>query len=228
MIAKWAQSIDGKIATRTGESQWISGPQSRRWVHLTRARVDAVLTGIGTVRADDPRLTARDVPVRRVATRVVIDPGLELGPDARLLTEAGGPVVRVAPLAEEAGSHAAPKGDGSTVLRVPGCGRAVNLRAMLAALSQRGCATVLTECGPGITSELLAQNLINELHVYIAPTLCGDDVARSAIRGHARPVLADWPRFRTVMARRSGADIQVVLRQSEAQQGPGQPGLKIG
>lgn len=221
VIAKWAQSIDGKIATRTGESQWISGPQSRRWVHLTRARVDAVLTGIGTVLADDPRLTARDVPVRRVATRVVIDPGLELPPNARLLTEAGGPVVRVAPVTDEANDLLAPKGEASSVLRVPGRGRAVDLRATLAALSAMGCASILTECGPGLTSELLAQNLINELHVYIAPTLCGDDLARSAVRGLDQPALAAWPRYRTVLSRRCGTDIQVVLRQSAAHPGLG-------
>lgn len=214
VIAKWAQSIDGKIATRTGESQWISGPASRRWVHLTRARVDAVLTGIGTVRADDPRLTALGVPVRRVATRVVIDPGLELPPTARLLTEAGGPVIRVAPHAADAPVRGDPKGDPAAVIRVPGEGRVVDLHAALAALAARGCATVLAECGPGLTSALLAQNLINELHVYIAPTLCGDDLARPAVRGMNSPALADWPRFRAVLARRCGADVQVVLRQS--------------
>ena len=75
---KWARTLDGKIATRTGESKWISNPLSRRMVHRERGRVDAIVTGIGTVLMDDPRLTARNVRIRRVAKRVVIDRSLRI------------------------------------------------------------------------------------------------------------------------------------------------------
>ncbi len=85
VITKWAQTLDGAIATSTGDSKWISSEQSRGLVHRLRARVDAIVVGVGTVLADDPLLTARGVPVRRRARRVVVDPQLRLPADARLL-----------------------------------------------------------------------------------------------------------------------------------------------
>jgi len=78
VIVKWAQTVDGNIATRTGDSKWISNEDSRHIAHEVRARVDAIIVGIGTVMQDDPMLTARDVKVKRMARRVVIDPTLKL------------------------------------------------------------------------------------------------------------------------------------------------------
>ena len=88
VIAKWAQTLDGRIATGSGESRWISNEASRRMVHRERGRVDAILTGIGTVLSDDPLLTARDVRIRRVARRIVIDPHLKTPLDAKLVQTA--------------------------------------------------------------------------------------------------------------------------------------------
>ncbi|MFQ5491899.1 MAG: bifunctional diaminohydroxyphosphoribosylaminopyrimidine deaminase/5-amino-6-(5-phosphoribosylamino)uracil reductase RibD, partial [Phycisphaerae bacterium] len=88
VILKWAQSLDGCIATRTGNSKWISSPLSRRWVHRLRARVDGILVGINTVLKDDPLLTARDVPIRRVATRIVLDTRLRLPARSQLVQTA--------------------------------------------------------------------------------------------------------------------------------------------
>ncbi|MEX0741671.1 MAG: bifunctional diaminohydroxyphosphoribosylaminopyrimidine deaminase/5-amino-6-(5-phosphoribosylamino)uracil reductase RibD, partial [Phycisphaeraceae bacterium] len=88
VIAKWAATLDGAIATATGHSQWISNPRSRRVVHHLRSRVDAIIVGIGTAIADDPRLTARDVTVRRLACRVVLDPHLKLPADSALVRTA--------------------------------------------------------------------------------------------------------------------------------------------
>ncbi len=85
VMLKWAQTLDGYIATRNGHSQWVSGPQARRWVHQQRSWVDVIMTGIGTVLADDPQLTARGVKLRRVARRVVIDPSLKLPLHSRLV-----------------------------------------------------------------------------------------------------------------------------------------------
>ena len=89
VIAKWAQSIDGKIATHTGDSKWISGPESRRLAHRLRARVDGIMVGIGTVLADDPLLTARDVPIRRTATRIILDTHLRLPLTCQLVKTSG-------------------------------------------------------------------------------------------------------------------------------------------
>src|SRR5690606_21802882 len=123
VIAKWAQTIDGRIATRTGESQWISSEPSRRMVHRLRARVDAILTGIGTVKADDPLLTARGVTrVRRTARRVVIDPLLEIPPESGLVRSASQAPLTVACTEEAAESAAAARlaARGVEVLPLPG------------------------------------------------------------------------------------------------------------
>src|SRR5436190_8347297 len=91
VTVKWAQTIDGKIATRSGESKWISNEASRKMVHRERGRVDVILTGIGTVLKDDPLLTARKVRQRRVARRIVIDPDLQIPLSAKLVTTAEAP-----------------------------------------------------------------------------------------------------------------------------------------
>ena len=111
VIAKWAQPLDGRIATATGQSRWISNDASRRQVHQLRARVDAVMVGVGTVIADDPQLTARDVRRLRVARRVVVDPSLRIPLDATLLRSldaghGGGPVM-IATAQDAIDAHAA-------------------------------------------------------------------------------------------------------------------------
>src|SRR5690606_31569209 len=93
VIVKWAQTLDGLIATHTGDSRWISNERSRRHVHELRARMDAIVIGVGTAIADDPRLTARGVEVKRAAMRVVIDPRGRLPATARMLNDVGPPVL---------------------------------------------------------------------------------------------------------------------------------------
>ena len=157
VIAKWAQTIDGKIATRTGDSRWISNEHSRRVAHELRARVDAVMVGVGTVIADDPSLTARDVEVRRVAKRVVIDPHRRTPKHAKLLND-GGPDVM---FADE------PK-------------------AALEMLSRAHHATnVLVEGGSKLLGSMFDQGLIDRALVFIAPKLAGDASAVGAVSGRS-------------------------------------------
>lgn len=217
VIAKWAQTIDGKVATRTGQSQWISGERSRRLVHLTRARVDAVLTGVGTAKADDPMLTARNVPLRRVARRVVLDPGGELPPGSKLLNSPDAGPVLVFSADGAPGTGALPAGvlrESSALL--PGepsrHGRfdlAIVLRTLRDA---HAVSSVLCECGPGLQSELWRAGLIDELHVYLAPRLMGDDQAMAALRGFAFEHLADVPRMDLVLSKRVGEDVLLAYR----------------
>ncbi len=212
VIAKWAQTLDGKVATRTGESRWISGERSRAAVHRTRGRVDAILTGISTVKADNPRLDARGVTIRRRAARVVIDPALQMPAEAAMysVTE-GGPIVRVASADAKARQPAEPRREEQVVF-VPGDGRHIDLRAMLATLASRSISTVLSECGPGLQSALLAAGLVDELHIYLAPTILGDGEARAAVRGWANGALADAVRFERVFSKSIGPDTLLVLR----------------
>ena len=190
VIAKWAATLDGAIATRTGQSQWISGDASRRIVHECRARVDAVLIGVGTAISDDPQLTARDVAARRIARRVVIDPHLRLPDDAKLLT-----TLDVAPLtlaisegthAEQADRCASLEQRGVEIVALPDHPdheALLDATPLLRHLCEaHGATNVLVEGGAGTTGRLLAQGMIDELMVFIAPKLIGDGAGIPPLR----------------------------------------------
>lgn len=223
VIAKWAQTIDGRVATRTGQSQWISSEPSRRMVHRLRSRVDAILTGIGTVRADNPLLTARGVPrVRRVARRVVVDPLLETPPTSalvRAIARAGG---GGAPLtigcAEMALSLRAAARDallaaGAEIIGLPGEPERLDLSVLLRHLAAAHHASnVLVEAGPGLVGSLAAGQLIDEAVVFIAPMLMADEHARPLAAGHIAPWLSDARRYELVRMTRRGPDAVLVYR----------------
>jgi diaminohydroxyphosphoribosylaminopyrimidine deaminase/5-amino-6-(5-phosphoribosylamino)uracil reductase len=183
VIAKWAQTLDGKIATADGDSKWISGEASRRIVHELRARVDAVMVGVGTVIADDPSLTARDVKVRRVARRVIVDPHGRTPAHAR---------VRQSP--------------------PPTSFIGDDLRGSLQQLAAEGATNVLVEGGATLLGHLFAQGLVDEAMVFIAPKVLGDAAALDAVRGRSVARIADaWPlSLREV--RRVGDDVMLRLR----------------
>lgn len=163
VIAKWAQTLDGKVATRVGDSQWISNEHSRRRVHELRARVDGVMVGIQTVIADDPMLTARGVDVKRDATRVVIDPNARMPETARLRTEPGPPLM-VAP-------------DPHVALR-----RLVD---------EHDALNVLVEGGSRLLGTMMDAGLVDELWVFVAPKLLGDADGLSAVTGGPRDLVSD-------------------------------------
>lgn len=216
--AKWAQTVDGRVATRTGESQWISSPASRRLVHRERGRVDAILTGLGTVLHDDPSLTARDVRVRRVARRIVVDPRLELPLDSRLartarevpvhviadqdLIAAGPPSVAAL---RNAGTHlhGAPRGSDDLLVLAPA------LRDLSAELD---LATVLVEAGPGLLSRLFIEDLVNEAWVFTGPLLLGDEHATPPLHGRRAERLLDGVSLELEHLRRRRDDVVALYR----------------
>jgi diaminohydroxyphosphoribosylaminopyrimidine deaminase/5-amino-6-(5-phosphoribosylamino)uracil reductase len=221
VIAKWAQTIDGRIATRTGESKWISNESSRRRVHQLRARVDAVLTGIGTVIADDPMLTARGVRLRRTASRVVVDSDLDLAPESLLARSAREVPTIVAcdrDLANSGftgGARQRLEEAGVIVLGVPPDpgGRGIDLRAMLEQLWRvRGIATVMVEAGPGLLGSLCDADLIDEAVVYVAPMLLGDELAKGVAAGRLAESLSQARRFDLLRTRRVGHDVELTYR----------------
>lgn len=217
VIAKWAQTADGATATRTGESKWISCERSRRMVHRLRARVDAILTGIGTALADDPMLTARGVRVRRCARRVVLDPELRLPPSSRLVRSANEAPVTVYVRADGLGG----RGDAASELRaagveiigVPASPAGLDLHHVLLDLSGRyGAQTVLTECGARLLGSLFDADLVDDALVYIAPRIMADPRAHFAAVGGAKPGLGDLAAFELLSVRRSGADAMLWMR----------------
>ncbi|MFM9145822.1 MAG: bifunctional diaminohydroxyphosphoribosylaminopyrimidine deaminase/5-amino-6-(5-phosphoribosylamino)uracil reductase RibD [Phycisphaerales bacterium] len=178
VVAKWAESADGRIATRPGEPRWISGERSRAMVHRERARVDAVLTGMGTVMVDDPLLTVRGTRARRTPLRVVWAPRLGMPPDRAIVgTARAGPTLGAAPAGAIAG--AAREADG---LRAHGIDvlAAADEGALLSELGRRGVATVLVEAGSGLVRPMVARGLVNAAWVFTSPHELGDAGPRSA------------------------------------------------
>jgi diaminohydroxyphosphoribosylaminopyrimidine deaminase / 5-amino-6-(5-phosphoribosylamino)uracil reductase len=187
VLGRIAQSLDGRIATTTGASCWISGPADIIHTHRLRALFDVVLVGAGTVRADDPRLTTRAVegpsPVR-----VVLDPERRL--DARYQVFQDGPPTLLACAEDAAGPDALGQ---ATVLRLPRAGAGLCLQTLLAALADRGLHRVFVEGGGITVSRFLAAGVLDRLHVTVAPLLLGDGVPAFVLP--PAPTLAGVPRF---------------------------------
>lgn len=213
VTVKWAQTIDGKIAARGGDSKWISNARSRRFVHRVRGRVDVVLTGIGTVLADDPVLTARGVRVRRRARRVVIDPEIETPAESKLARSAGegfvGLVVDPAALEGKGRERAARLHEmGVSIQPAPMGDGLIDLRAVLGALAgQLDATNVLVEAGAGLVGSLHDQGLIDELMVFTAPMLAGDASALGPVRGRELGAIAEAARMRLCSVNRIGEDV---------------------
>ncbi|MBY0261257.1 MAG: bifunctional diaminohydroxyphosphoribosylaminopyrimidine deaminase/5-amino-6-(5-phosphoribosylamino)uracil reductase RibD [Phycisphaerales bacterium] len=217
VIAKWAQTIDGRVATRTGESKWISCEASRRRVHRLRARVDAVVTAIGTILSDDPILTARGGWTRRrVARRVVIDPGLEIPENALMVQTLGEAPLTIVCADESLRSQSAKVGVltalGAEVISL-GMNDEVDVEAILRHLSEVHEATnVLVEAGPGLLGRLFDADLVDEAHVYIAPKLLADESAKPAARGRVAERLSDAKVYGLERVKRIEDDVWAVYR----------------
>ncbi len=213
VIAKWAQTIDGKIADRGGGSKWISCAASRRRVHALRGRVDCVLSAIGTVLADDPLLTARGVKLRRVSRRVVIDPELKVPESGRLVGSVGdGPLTVVAgPLAGVQREKASRlRGAGVEVIEVDRGPCGIAMEPVLRDLAARcGVSTVLVEAGPGLLGRMFAEDLVDEARVFIGAMMLGDVGAPSAARIGDEIPLGAAKRMRVRRVRRVGEDVMV-------------------
>jgi diaminohydroxyphosphoribosylaminopyrimidine deaminase/5-amino-6-(5-phosphoribosylamino)uracil reductase len=181
--AKWAMTLDGKIATRTGNSKWISNDRSRQLVHSLRGRMDAIITGIGTVVADDPMLTARP-PGPRTATRIVLDSTLRLPANSRLATTAQDTPVLIATTGRATQHQAsALRHLGCEVLSVESDGGKPSVPALLSELGRRRYTNVLIEGGMDVLGSFLEAGAIDEVHVFIAPRLLGGAAAKTPIGG---------------------------------------------
>jgi diaminohydroxyphosphoribosylaminopyrimidine deaminase/5-amino-6-(5-phosphoribosylamino)uracil reductase len=180
---KWAMTLDGKIATRSGDSKWISNEASRRRVHELRGRMDGILVGIGTALADDPQLTARP-PGPRTATRLVLDSHARLSPDSVLVRTARDTPTLVATTADLPAERAAAlEAAGCEVLRLPSPGGKPDVAALLAELGRRRWTNLLVEGGGEVLGSFRDAGLIDEVHVFIAPRLAGGAAAPGPVGG---------------------------------------------
>ena len=199
---KTATSLDGRIALGNGESQWITGPQARRVVHEMRAAHDAVLTGIGTVLADDPEMTARGVGAARQPLRCIMDTRGRTPVDCAMVRSAGeGPVLILTGEGRETPAYR----DGVEVEALPMRGGWVVPEAALAALAARGVASVMLECGGRLAASFLTAGLVDRIEWFRAPVVIGGD-GQGALRPLGLIALADAPRMRLEHARAVGED----------------------
>jgi diaminohydroxyphosphoribosylaminopyrimidine deaminase/5-amino-6-(5-phosphoribosylamino)uracil reductase len=171
---KAAASLDGKTALNNGISQWITGPDARRDGHRWRARACAILTGIGTVRDDDPQLLVRDVETTRQPLRVVVDSRLETPLSARILQ--GGPVLVAGAVDDEKRANLL-RAAGAEVVLLPNAAGKVELKDLLEELGRRGINEVHAEAGFKLNGSLLREGLVDELLLYLAPCLIGHDAS---------------------------------------------------
>ncbi len=203
VTAKFAMSLDGKVATAAGESRWISGEESRMLAHHLRATSDAVMVGIGTVLADDPRLTVRDVPVRGAQPlRVVIDSNGRLPSASAMLAEPGETLVfTAAGRATDLGSKAA-----SVATSTDG---AVDLAEAMAHLGGRGATSVLVEGGPTLLGALFDAGLVDKVVAFVAPVVLSGATAPGPVGGGGISAIADALRLERVRYEHAGNDMMI-------------------
>ncbi|MBL8811071.1 MAG: bifunctional diaminohydroxyphosphoribosylaminopyrimidine deaminase/5-amino-6-(5-phosphoribosylamino)uracil reductase RibD [Planctomycetaceae bacterium] len=207
--AKWAMTLDGRIASRTGHSQWISGEESRAHVHWLRGRMDAIITGAGTVRADNPRLTARP-PGPRVPLRVVVDAaGTSLSDNCHLVQTAREiPVLACVSRRCDESTISRLKNAGIEVLQTSSVEH-VSLTEVLESLGQRQMTHVLLECGPGLLGAFQDQQLIDEVHVFVAPKLVGGTAACPPIGGQGHDRIPELPSLKSCRHTILGQDVLI-------------------
>lgn len=209
VVLKLASTLDGRIATATGESRWITSPEGRAAVHRLRARMDAIVVGSGTALADDPELTVRrGSRVVHRPLRIVVDGSLRVGPDARLHRgEAGRSWVLCSERASAARRRALGRA-GVVLIDVPRRGRHLDLKRGLAVLAGRGLTQVLVEGGGQLAAALLREDLVDEVHWVVAPRLIGCEGV-PALGELGLRALADAVTLGPLSVRRAGPDLHV-------------------
>jgi diaminohydroxyphosphoribosylaminopyrimidine deaminase/5-amino-6-(5-phosphoribosylamino)uracil reductase len=204
---KAAASLDGMTALHSGESQWITGPEARADGHAWRARACAILTGIGTVKADDPQLNVRAVDTPRQPRRIIVDSKLEIDPAARVLQGGASWIVAATPHpAKEALLRAA----GHEVLMLPNADGKVDLPALMLELGRREINELHVEAGAKLNGSLVREGCVDELLVYLAPSLIGEAQGMFALP--ALRQLDQQYRMRFHEVTQTGADIRILAR----------------
>ncbi len=210
---KMASSLDGRSALPDGTSQWITGRAARTDGHHWRARACAVLTGIGTVLADDPQMNVRAVPTARQPRRIVLDSRLQTPPAARILTsteESPGGAVTIAHALHDTDKQAVLQAQGAQVLHLPGENGQVDIAALLRTLASEGVNELHVEAGTRLNGAFLATGMVDELLLYIAPILVGEGYGLATL-----PSLSSLDaalRLKMHQVERIGDDLRVLAR----------------
>jgi diaminohydroxyphosphoribosylaminopyrimidine deaminase/5-amino-6-(5-phosphoribosylamino)uracil reductase len=209
VTAKFASSLDGKIATHTGDSKWVTGPAAREVVQQMRRVNDAIMVGINTVLADDPQLTARDSSgnaLARQPLRVVLDAHCRTPVGAKMLGEPG--TTLIAATAETLPDRVAGlESAGAEVIKLPASDRGmVEPLALLADLGSRGVVSLMVEGGGTVLGSLFDAGLVDEVYAFIAPVIIGGQGASSPVEGQGAIVMADAWRLEGTQIQQIGPD----------------------
>ncbi|MCL1824695.1 MAG: bifunctional diaminohydroxyphosphoribosylaminopyrimidine deaminase/5-amino-6-(5-phosphoribosylamino)uracil reductase RibD [Betaproteobacteria bacterium] len=206
---KVAATLDGKTALENGLSQWITGSEARADGHRWRARACAILTGIGTVKADDPQLAVRDHPCERQPLRILLDPRLEVAPAAHILQ--GAPTLIVTAVDNDEARARQLAASGHRILSLPSPDGYVDLHALMRELAKLELNEIHVEAGATLNGALLAAGYVDELLLYLAPLAVGN-AARGIFNLPALTALDEAVRFEIRECVRVGGDLRVVAR----------------
>jgi len=209
VIAKWAMSLDGRIATRQGHSRWISGAESREFVHRWRSEVDVVAVGVGTVLKDNPLLTAR-YPGARNPIRLVLDSNGRTPPNSQLLATLDDAPVWIAACDDAPAARTETLREaGATILTLPCRSGRLDIARLPAVLASREVTNVLLEGGGAVLGSAFAEGVVDEVRVFVAPIVIGGSEALSPVLGPGAAEVTNAMRLSHVRERRIGDDLLV-------------------
>ena len=211
VVLKCAATLDGRIATRTGDARWVSGPQSRQFVHRLRHAVDAIMVGVGTVIADDPSLTTR-LPENkgRDPKRIILDTHLSIPLNARVLTQSSdAETVLVAGPDIAAEARQKIEAMGARVLKSPCREGRIDLAALMGLLGAEGTASILVEGGSQVCGSALRSGIVDKLYFFYAPKLLGGDDGIPICGGPGRTRMQDSLNVQDVAVHRFGEDVMI-------------------
>jgi len=215
VTVKLAMSIDGKIATRTGDSKWISGDDARKWVHNLRHTVDAIMVGVNTVITDDPHLTARfssgkGGKSRKQPLRIIVDAQGRTPATAQIFREPGNTVMAVTRPLDPTREDAFTKLGAEVLQLMPRSGEGqVDLQELLNELGKRQITHVLVEGGGRLIGSLFDANLVDKLVIFIAPIIVGGAEAKSAVAGRGVDKVSNAFMLERMTVRRFGDDVMM-------------------
>lgn len=216
VLFKSAMTLDGKVATRTGDSKWISGEDSRRLSHHWRAEVDAVAVGIGTALADDPQLTARIDGVRRQPRRIVFDSEGRLRLNSQLVRGAGEvPLTVVLTRAAPRTAVDALEFAGADVVVATGANEPDRVRNALVQLGAGGLTSIMLEGGPHLAGAFFDAGEVDEIRLFVAPVVLGGSSARDPLEGEGAERIASAVRALTLECGRVADDVLITARMRE-------------
>jgi len=213
VIAKFAMSLDGKIATETGDSKWISSEESLKFVHYMRHIVDAIMVGANTVVTDDPQLTAKGCSGRGGRTklqplRVIVDGRGRTPASARVFEEPGNTLIAVAkPFRTKAATKF--KKTGAEIVPLPAEKGVIDLKQLLAVLGKRQVTSVMVEGGSGLFGSLFDNGLVDKVMAFVSPTIIGGDKAKGVVGGSGAKKMSDALHLKRVKVMEFGDDILI-------------------